>query len=96
MDRLTYNPCDECRRGVDRRDGSGSDAICKVCEFAKFRASGLTPDELAEAAALLRDKREGRCVVLPPEDYTFTIRGDLAISIIKANCRAAACGEAEP
>ena len=33
--------------------------------------------------------REGRCVVLPPDDYTWAIRGDIVRGIIKANCRAA-------
>ena len=39
--------------------------------------------ELAQA------DREGRCVVLPLDDYTWTIRGDIVRGIIKANCRAA-------
>ena len=39
--------------------------------------------ELAQA------DREGRCVVLPPDDYTWTIRGDIIRGIIHANCRAA-------
>ena len=33
MDRLTYNPCDECPYGIDRRDGSGNGSMCKICEF---------------------------------------------------------------
>ena len=60
-----------------------------------YEDTGLTPDELAEAAELLKAKREGRCVVLPSKDYTFTVRGDIAISIIKANCDAATRAEAE-
>ena len=39
--------------------------------------------ELAQA------DREGRCVVLPLDDYTWTIRGDIVRGIIEANCRAA-------
>lgn len=39
--------------------------------------------ELAQA------DKEGRCVVLPLDDYTWTIRGDIVRGIIKANCRAA-------
>lgn len=39
--------------------------------------------ELAQA------DREGQCVVLPSDDYTWTIRGDIVRGIIKANCRAA-------
>lgn len=29
----TFNPCDECPYGIDMRDGSGNDAMCKICEF---------------------------------------------------------------
>lgn len=39
--------------------------------------------ELAEA------DKAGRCVVLPPEEYTWKIRGDLVLGIITANCKAA-------
>ena len=38
---------------------------------------------------LARAEKDGRLVVLPTEDYTFKIRGDIAIGLIKANCRAA-------
>ena len=47
-------------------------------------ATGL--DRLRELA---QADREGRCVVLPLDDYTWTIRGDIVRGIIKANCRAA-------
>ena len=30
----TYNPCDECPYGIEKRDGSGNDFMCKICEFA--------------------------------------------------------------
>ena len=30
----TYNPCDECPYGIEKRDGSGNDSTCKICEFA--------------------------------------------------------------
>ena len=32
----TYCPCDECPYGIERRDGSGNDSECKICEFAKL------------------------------------------------------------
>ena len=32
---------------------------------------------------------EGRVVVLPPENYVWKIRGDIALGIIAANCRRA-------
>lgn len=63
--------------------------------LAAYEDTGLTPDDLPCAAELFKAEKEGRCVVLPSKDYTFTIRGDLAISIIKANCNAAARAEAE-
>lgn len=34
MKNTTFNPCDECKYGIDRRDGSGSDRMCKICEFS--------------------------------------------------------------
>lgn len=49
-------------------------------------AFGLPIDRLRELA---QADREGRCVVLPPDDYTWTIRGDIIRGIIHANCRAA-------
>ena len=33
--------------------------------------------------------KEGRVVVLPPENYAWKIRGDIALGIIAANCRRA-------
>ena len=37
--------------------------------------------------------KEGRVLILPHEDYTWSIRGDIAIGIVKANCRHAAEAE---
>lgn len=84
MENKTFSPCPYC----DGRDDS-----CADCELQAYRAK-IPFDRLDEAAALVKARDEGR-VVLPPEDYTFTIRGDLALGIIKANCRAAARAEAE-
>lgn len=73
-----------------------ADAIHTLtAENAAYRAFGLTPDDLPRAAELLKADREGLCVVLPSMDYTFTVRGGIAISIIKANCDAATHSEAE-
>lgn len=33
--------------------------------------------------------KDGRVVVLPPEDYDWKIRGDIMLGIITANCRRA-------
>ena len=53
----TYNPCDECPYGIEKRDGSGNDSMCKICEFADLVKAGrraqqpneaLTVDELRQ------------------------------------------------
>lgn len=46
----------------------------------------LTLDRLQE---LVKADLDGRCVVLPPDDYTWTIRGDVIRDLIQCNCRAA-------
>lgn len=33
MNKPIFNPCDECMYGIERRDGSGNDSMCKICEF---------------------------------------------------------------
>ena len=50
------------------------------------RRYGIQVDRLLE---LSEADRDGRCVVLPPDDYAWTIRGDIVRGIIIANCRAA-------
>lgn len=56
-----------------------------------FTIEGILGDEydLDRLRELAQADREGRCVVLPLDDYTWTIRGDIVRGIIKANCRAA-------
>lgn len=44
------------------------------------------PMSLEEIDYLASMKAAGRLCILPSEDQTFTIRGDLALGIIKANC----------
>ena len=61
MERRTYNPCDECPHGIDRRDGSGNDAMCRICEFNAYLKLG-TIDHLRD---LLQAEQAGRLVVLP-------------------------------
>jgi len=71
----TYNPCDECPYGIDMRDGSGNDRMCKICEFNQliksntasmmFRAGitdGISKKRLEE---LCNAERDGRCYILP-------------------------------
>lgn len=61
MERRTYNPCDECPHGIDRRDGSGNDAMCRICEFNAYLKLG-TIDHLR---GLHQAEQDGRLVVLP-------------------------------
>ena len=61
MERRTYNPCDECPHGIDRRDGSGNDAMCRICEFNAYLKLG-TIDHLRD---LLQAEQDGLLVVLP-------------------------------
>ena len=61
MERRTYNPCDECPYGIDRRDGSGNDAMCRICEFNAYLKLGPI-DHLRD---LLQAEKDGRLVVLP-------------------------------
>ena len=47
----TYNPCDECPYGVEKRDGSGNDSMCKICEFAKLLNRRAEPIEPSSRSA---------------------------------------------
>ena len=82
----------ECREVCERQGDVG----CKICPIAKAfdrlaSIEDILGDEydLDELKEVFQAKREGRCVVLPPDDYTWTIRGDIIRGIIHANCRAA-------
>ena len=50
------------------------------------QALGVEPSRLRELAEADKD---GRVVVMPPENYDWKIRGDIALGIITANCRRA-------
>ena len=50
------------------------------------QALGVEADRLRELAEADKD---GRVVVMPPENYDWKIRGDIALGIITANCRRA-------
>lgn len=54
-------------------------------ELERYRALG----SIERLRELKQADDEWRCVVLPLDDYTWTIRGDIVRGIIKANCRAA-------
>ena len=62
-------------------------AVAQITEF-----EGLPIARLRELAVA---DQEGRVVVLPDEDFKWTIRGDIALGIIKANCRVAKQAELE-
>lgn len=49
----------------------------------------LSPGDAMHLLKLAQAEKDGRLAVLPTEDYTFRIRGDIALGIIKANCQTA-------
>lgn len=69
------------------------------CANAKTIIESAFSDDTSKAErirGLLQADKDGRLVVLPPEDYYWKIRGDLMLGIIAANCRAAEkAGKAE-
>ena len=67
MERRTYNPCDECPHGIDRRDGSGNDAMCRICEFNAYLKLGPI-DHLRD---LLQAEKDGRLVKYLPGDTVY-------------------------
>lgn len=72
---------ENCAKVADKIDQLLSDDK----ELEQYRALGPI-DRLRE---LKQADDEGRCVVLPSDDYTWTIRGDIVRGIIEANCWAA-------
>ena len=48
---------------------------------------------ISRMADLMKADKDGRVLILPHKDYTWSIRGDIAIGIVKANCRHAAKNE---
>lgn len=70
-----------------------------ITRLAAYEDTGLEPEyirELMDDAHAMHDElkryreaeKSGRLVVLPTEDFNFTIRGDIALGVIIANCRA--------
>ena len=51
------------------------------------------PSKVERLRELAEADKDGRVLILPHEDYTWSIRGDIAIGIAKANCRHAAEAE---
>lgn len=66
MDR-TYNPCDECPYGIDKRDGSGNDSMCKICEFTALLNRRAAPENkpLTNLEALFGTPEKIADVLLP-------------------------------
>ena len=90
MDRLTYKgPNGHWMISGYRVEivASGEDCISGPAIDRLAAYEDAMPLERAQELALA--EKDGRLVVLPTEDYTFKIRGDIAIGLIKANCRAA-------
>ena len=56
--RRTYSPCDECPYGIDMRDGSGSDAMCKICEFKTLLDRHAAPENKPLTLEQLRQMDE--------------------------------------
>ena len=56
--RRTYSPCDECPYGIDMRDGSGSDAMCKICEFKTLLDRRAAPENKPLTLEQLRQMDE--------------------------------------
>ena len=48
---------------------------------------------ISRMVELMKADKDGRVLILPHKDYTWSIRGDIAIGIVKANCRHAAKNE---
>lgn len=48
---------------------------------------------ISRMVELMEADKDGRVLILPHEDYTWSIRGDIAIGIVEANCRKAAEAE---
>lgn len=48
---------------------------------------------ISRMVELMKADKDGRVLILPHKDYTWSLRGDIAIGIVKANCRKAAKAE---
>ena len=62
MYKRSFCPCDDCRYGIEKRDGSGHDSMCKICEFNHLTA--ITAD-IPDLEALCNAWRDGRVKIQP-------------------------------
>ena len=73
----TYNPCDECPYGIEKRDGSGNDSMCKICEFKMLLDRRAAPENKPLICPLLSDAEvkqpciEGPCPAILNEPLTM-------------------------
>lgn len=90
MYKRTFNPCDECKYGIDRRDGSGSDRMCKICEFSELlklctqpenepivhcaECEHYTPSPMGGNGCLIRFN--GRTEIIPRNPTDFCSHGE--------------------
>ena len=85
MERLTY-----FKDGYWRVNFSGvqyqADFVDRLAAYEDIAELCGGFDRLRELAEADKD---GRLVVLPPENYDWKIRGDIALGIITENCRRA-------
>jgi len=89
MERLTdKKEADAQRLEYENRLKNGYPRNIPEERFLKLAAyEDAMPIERAQELA--QAEKDGRLVVLPSDDYTWQIRGDLFLNIIRANCRAA-------
>lgn len=73
-------------------DAGLSPQACAQCREIEEGLSS-TDYSISRMLELMCADKDGRVLILPHEDYTWSIRGDIAIGIVKANCRHAAEAE---
>lgn len=73
-------------------DAGLSPQACSMCREIEEGLSS-TDYSISRMLELMKADKDGRVLILPHEDYTWSIRGDIAIGIVKANCRHAAEAE---
>ena len=76
----------------DYEDAGLSPQACAQCREIEEGLSS-TGYSISRMLELMCADKDGRVLILPHEDYTWSIRGDIAIGIVEANCRHAAEAE---
>ena len=73
-------------------DSSLSPQACVEAREIEETLSGCDYS-ISRMVELMKADKDGRVLILPDKDYTWSLRGDIAIGIVKANCRQAAKAE---